>query len=44
MVRLYTNENFPKPVVDELRRLNHDVLTIQETGKAGQAVTAGKSR
>ena len=36
---LKTNENFPKPVVDELRRLNHDVLTIQETGKAGQAVT-----
>jgi hypothetical protein len=38
MARLYTNENFPLPVVEELRRLGHDVLTIQETGKAGQAV------
>jgi hypothetical protein len=36
---LYSNENFPLPVVEELRRLGHDVLTIQETGKAGQAVT-----
>jgi hypothetical protein len=25
-------------VDEELRRLGHDVLTIQETGKAGQAV------
>ena len=38
MARLYTNENFPIPVAEELRRLGHDVLTIQETGKAGQAV------
>ena len=38
MARLYTNENFPQPVVEELRRLGHDVLTIQETGKAGQAL------
>ncbi len=38
MARLYANENFPFPVVSELRRLGHDVLTIQETGKAGQAV------
>ena len=36
MVLLYSNENFPIPVVDELRRLGHDVLTIQETGKANQ--------
>jgi predicted nuclease of predicted toxin-antitoxin system len=36
---LYSNENFPLPVVEELRHLGHDVLTIQETGKAGQAVT-----
>jgi hypothetical protein len=39
MARLYSNENFPLPVVDELRRLGHDVLTIQETGKAGQAMS-----
>lgn len=35
MARLYSNENFPLPVVEELRRLGHDVLTIQETGKSG---------
>ena len=34
MARLYANENFPFPVVEELRKLGHDVLTIQETGKA----------
>jgi len=38
MARLYANENFPLPVVLELRRLGHDVLTIGETGKAGQSV------
>jgi Domain of unknown function (DUF5615) len=37
MGRFYANENFPLPVFLELRRLGHDVLTIQETGKAGQA-------
>ena len=38
MARLYANENFPLPVVAELRRLGLDVLTIQDTGKAGQSV------
>jgi hypothetical protein len=38
MARLYANENFPLPVVLELRRLGHDVLTIGETGKGGQSV------
>lgn len=37
MARLYANENFPQPVVQELRRLGHDVLTVLETGKAEQA-------
>ncbi len=37
MARLYTNENFPLPVVETLRKLGHDVLTIQDTGKGGQA-------
>ncbi|MGO9112740.1 MAG: DUF5615 family PIN-like protein [Thermoguttaceae bacterium] len=37
MARLYSNENFPLPVVEELRRLGHDVLTVLETGKAGQS-------
>jgi predicted nuclease of predicted toxin-antitoxin system len=36
MARLYSNENFPFPVVEELRRLGHDVLTVQDTGKAKQ--------
>jgi hypothetical protein len=38
MARLYANENFPYPVVEELRRLGHDVLTIHETRKADQAM------
>ncbi len=37
MARLYSNENFPLPVVEELRRLGHDVLTTQDTGEAGRA-------
>jgi len=36
MARFYANENFPLPAVTELRRLGHDVLTVQETGTAGQ--------
>ncbi len=38
MARLYSNENFPFPVVAELRRLAHDVLTIQETGLGNRKV------
>jgi hypothetical protein len=38
MARLYTNENFPYPVAEELRLLGHDVLTVQEAGNAGQAI------
>jgi len=30
--------NFPIPVVHELRALGHDVVTIQEQGRAGEAV------
>jgi hypothetical protein len=37
MALLYGNENFPLPVVEELRRLGHDVLTVQETGRAEQS-------
>ena len=36
MARLYANENFPLPVVEALRRLGHDVLTIEDSGKGGQ--------
>lgn len=38
MARLYTNENFPFPVAEELRRLGHDVLTVQEAGNSGQSI------
>jgi len=38
VARLYSNENFPFPAVEELRRLGHDVLTLLETGKAGIAM------
>src|ERR1035441_3146465 len=38
MTRLYSNENFPLPAVEKLRALGHDVLTIQETGNADQAM------
>lgn len=38
MAQLYSNENFPFPVVIELRRLGHDVLTVLEAGKAEQAI------
>jgi hypothetical protein len=30
MARLYADEDFPRPVVEELRRLGHDVLTVQD--------------
>jgi len=38
VARLYSNENFPLPVVEELRRYGHDVLTVLEAGKAEQAI------
>ena len=37
MLRLYSNENFPLPVVEELRRLGCDITTVQESGRAGQS-------
>ena len=38
MARLYANENFPLPAVTELRKLGHDVTTIQEAGYANQSL------
>jgi hypothetical protein len=38
VARLYANENFPLPVVEILRRLGDDVLTIQDTGRAEQTM------
>ncbi|MUG98882.1 hypothetical protein F7734_43960 [Scytonema sp. UIC 10036] len=34
MARLYTDENFPLPVVEFLRTFGHDVLTASEAGNA----------
>ena len=34
---LYADEDFPFPVVEELRRLGHDVVTAQEDGQATAA-------
>lgn len=38
MARLYADEDFPLPVVEELRRLGHDVRTVQDAGRAGQRI------
>jgi len=38
MIKLYANENFPLPVVFELRKHGFDVLTVQEAGKAEQSI------
>ena len=38
MAFLYANENFPRRVVEHLRRMGHDILTTQEAGNAGQGV------
>jgi predicted nuclease of predicted toxin-antitoxin system len=38
LARLYADENFPLPVVLELRRLGHDVITAQEAGRADQSI------
>jgi hypothetical protein len=36
MARLFADENFSQPVIEELRRLGHDVLTVAEIGLANQ--------
>lgn len=38
MARIYANENFPLPAVEELRHLGHEVMTTQDSGRAGQAI------
>ena len=39
MADVYTNENFPFPAAQELRRLGHNVMTVQESGLGGQSIT-----
>jgi hypothetical protein len=38
MAALYTDENVPAPLVDELVRLGHEVLTAQADGRANQKI------
>lgn len=38
MARLYANENFPRQVVEQLRRLGHDVLTTHDAGNSGRGI------
>jgi predicted nuclease of predicted toxin-antitoxin system len=39
VARLYADENFPLQVVEALRGLGHDVLTVVEAGQANQRIT-----
>jgi hypothetical protein len=39
VARLLADENFPFPVVEALRRMGHDVVTLTDVGKARQALT-----
>lgn len=36
MARLFADENFTRAIVDRLRALGHDVLTLQDVGRANQ--------
>lgn len=38
IARLYSNENFPLPVVEALRQYGHDVLTTGDAGNANAAI------
>jgi len=38
VARFYADENFPRQVVDALRALGHDVLTVNESGRANQRI------
>jgi hypothetical protein len=38
MARLYADEDVPRPLVEHLRALGHDVLTALEAGQANRSV------
>ena len=38
-MRLLADENFPVPVVEALRGFGYDVVTLNDLGKAGQALS-----
>ena len=42
MARMYSNENFPVPVVEALRALGHDVVTIQDRGRRARRLQIRK--
>jgi predicted nuclease of predicted toxin-antitoxin system len=39
MARFYADEQYPYPVVECLRVLGHDVLTVQEAGNGNQRIS-----
>lgn len=39
MARFYADEQFPFPVVELLRALGHDVLTVQDAGNADRGIS-----
>jgi predicted nuclease of predicted toxin-antitoxin system len=36
MAKFFADEDFPLPVIQELRRLGHDAVTVFESGRANQ--------
>jgi Domain of unknown function (DUF5615) len=38
MARFYADEHYPLGITEFLRQLGHDVLTVQDAGKAGQKI------
>jgi Domain of unknown function (DUF5615) len=38
MAHLYSDENFPLEVVEELRQLGHDIVTARDAGQANQRI------
>ena len=38
MARLYADEQFPRVVVELLRSMSHNILTVQEAGKDNQKI------
>lgn len=38
MARIYTDENFPFPVIEFLRAFGHDVLTAKDAGNTNQKI------
>lgn len=38
MARLYADEQFPRVVVELLRQMSHNILTVQEAGKDNQKI------